>query len=68
MQLFWSTPLICHYVSFYTVAEHSHLTIRNFLSCAKRQASIDIDLPADLAELLYTYLGEPRRALLDHLC
>jgi len=24
------------------------------------------DLPAELAELLYTYLGEPRRALLDH--
>ncbi|DBB01280.1 TPA: hypothetical protein ACH3X3_011736 [Trebouxia sp. C0006] len=36
MQLFLSTPLVCHYVSFHTVAEHSHLTIRNFLSCAKR--------------------------------
>ena len=30
------------------------------------QASIVFDLPAELAELLYTYLGEPRRALLDH--
>ncbi len=36
MQLFLSTPLICHYVSFHIAAEHSHLTIRNFLSCAKR--------------------------------
>ena len=36
MQLFLSTPLICHYVSFHIAVEHSHLTIRNFLSCAKR--------------------------------
>jgi len=36
MQLFLSTPLICHYVSFHIAAEHSHLTIKNFLSCAKR--------------------------------
>ena len=36
MQLFLSTPLICHYVSFHIAAEHSHLTIRNFLNCAKR--------------------------------
>ena len=36
MQLFLSTPLICHYVSFHIAAEHSHLTSRNFLSCAKR--------------------------------
>ena len=35
MQLFVSTPLICHYVSFHIAAEHSHLTIRNFLVCAK---------------------------------
>ncbi len=34
-QLFLSTPLVCHYVSFHIAAEHSHLTIRNFLSCAK---------------------------------
>ncbi len=33
---FLATPLICHYVSFHIAAEHSHLTIRNFLSCAKR--------------------------------
>ncbi|DBA82222.1 TPA: hypothetical protein ACH3X2_000496 [Trebouxia sp. C0005] len=36
MQLFLSTPLICHYVSFHIAAKHSHLTIRNFLCCAKR--------------------------------
>ena len=36
MQLFLSTPLVCHYVSFHIAAEHSHLTVRNFLSCAKR--------------------------------
>ncbi len=36
MQLFLSTLRICHYVSFHIAAEHSHLTIRNFLSCAKR--------------------------------
>ena len=30
------------------------------------QASTEFDLPAELAELLYTYLGQPRRALLDH--
>ena len=35
-QLFLSTPLICHYLSFHIAAEHSHLTIRKFLSCAKR--------------------------------
>ncbi len=35
MQLFLSTPLICHYVSFHIAAKHSHLTIRNFLVCAK---------------------------------
>ncbi|DBA82228.1 TPA: hypothetical protein ACH3X2_000502 [Trebouxia sp. C0005] len=29
------------------------------------QASIGFELPAELAELLYTYLGESRRALLD---
>ena len=36
MQLFLSTPLICHYVSFHIAAKHTHLTIRNFLVCAKR--------------------------------
>ncbi len=35
-------------------------------ACKWGQASIEFDLPAELAELLYTYLGEPRRALLDH--
>ena len=35
-------------------------------ACKWGQASIEFDLPAQLAELLYTYLGEPRRALLDH--
>ncbi len=35
-------------------------------ACKWGQASIVFDLPAELAELLYTYLGEPRRALLDH--
>ncbi|DBA71917.1 TPA: hypothetical protein ACH3X2_010674 [Trebouxia sp. C0005] len=30
------------------------------------QASIEFDLPAQLAELLYTYLGEARRALLAY--
>ncbi len=35
-QLFLSTPLMCHYLSFHIAAEHSHLTIRKFLSCAKR--------------------------------
>ena len=36
MQLFLSTLLICHYVSFHIAAKHSHLTIRNFLGCSKR--------------------------------
>ena len=36
MQLFLSTLLICHYVSFHSAATHSHLTIRNFLGCSKR--------------------------------
>ena len=36
LQLFLSTPLICHFVSFHIAAKHSHLTVRNFLSCAKR--------------------------------
>ncbi|DBA81082.1 TPA: hypothetical protein ACH3X2_000805 [Trebouxia sp. C0005] len=36
MQLFLSTPLICHYMSFHIAAKHSHLTIRNFMCCAKR--------------------------------
>ena len=36
LQLFLSTPLISQYVSFHIAAKHSHLTIRNFLSCAKR--------------------------------
>ncbi len=35
-------------------------------ACKWGQASIEFDLPAELAELLYAYLGEPRRALLDH--
>jgi len=35
-------------------------------ACKWGQASIVFDLPAELAELLYTYLGEPRRAVLDH--
>ncbi|DBA90161.1 TPA: hypothetical protein ACH3X1_003468 [Trebouxia sp. C0004] len=35
-------------------------------ACKWGQASIEFDLPAELAELLYTYLGESRRALLDH--
>ena len=35
MQLFLSTLLICHYVSFHIAAKHSHLTIRNFLGCSK---------------------------------
>ncbi|DBB18343.1 TPA: hypothetical protein ACH3X3_003292 [Trebouxia sp. C0006] len=35
-------------------------------ACKWGQASIEFDLPAELAELLYTYLGEPCRALLDH--
>ena len=34
-------------------------------ACKWGQASIEFDLPAELAELLYTYLGESRRALLD---
>ncbi len=33
---------------------------------ARGQASVVLDLPADLAVLLYTYLGKPRRPLLDH--
>jgi len=36
LQLFLSTPLICQYVSFHMAAKHSHLTIKNFLTCAKR--------------------------------
>ena len=36
LQLFLSASLICQYVSFHIAAKHSHLTIRNFLSCAKR--------------------------------
>ena len=36
LQLFLSTPLICHFVSFHIAAKHSHLTVRNFLSTAKR--------------------------------
>ncbi len=35
-------------------------------ACKWGQASIEFDLPDQLAELLYTYLGQPRRALLDH--
>ena len=35
MQLFLSTLLICHYVSFHIAAKHSHLTITNFLGCSK---------------------------------
>ena len=35
-------------------------------ACKWGQASIEFDVPAELAELLCTYLGEPRRALLDH--
>ncbi len=34
-------------------------------ACKWGQASMEVDLPAELAELLYTYLGEPHRALLD---
>ena len=30
------------------------------------QACIEFDLPAELAELLHTYLGAPRRALIHH--
>ena len=30
-------------------------------ACKWGQASIEFDLPAELAELLYTYLGQPRR-------
>jgi len=35
-------------------------------ACKWGQAPIDFDLPAELAELRCTYLGAPRRALLDH--
>ncbi len=35
-------------------------------ACRWGQGSMMFDLPAELTELLYTYLGEPRRALLDH--
>ena len=35
LQLFLCTPLISQYVSFQIAAKHSHLYIRNFLSCAK---------------------------------
>ena len=35
-------------------------------ACKRGQASIEFDLPAALAELLYTYPGEARRALLYH--
>ena len=35
LQLFLSSALIVKYVSFHIVACHSHLYIRNFLSCAK---------------------------------
>jgi len=30
------------------------------------QACIEFDLPAELDQLLHTYLGEPHKALLDH--
>ena len=35
-------------------------------ACRWGQACIEFDLPADLAELLHTYLGAPRQALLNH--
>ncbi|DBA67799.1 TPA: hypothetical protein ACH3X2_001201 [Trebouxia sp. C0005] len=35
-------------------------------ACKWIQASIAFDLPAELAELLHTYLGEPHTALLDY--
>ncbi|DBA68083.1 TPA: hypothetical protein ACH3X2_013956 [Trebouxia sp. C0005] len=31
-----SVQMTCHYVSFHIAAKHSHLTIRNFLCCARR--------------------------------
>ena len=35
LQLFLSTNLIAQFVSFHIAAKHSHLTIGNFISCAK---------------------------------
>ena len=36
MQLFLSTPLIYHFVSFHIAIEQSHPTTKNFLGCTKR--------------------------------